>query len=78
MRAGVAEDFPEIALIPDDGMRARAEEAWSYALGCSKFHRMTDIPPEGNPGAPMLREGTQADHLRGVGRTAKVIAEQFA
>jgi 23S rRNA maturation-related 3'-5' exoribonuclease YhaM len=78
MRAGIAEDFPEIALIPDDGMRARAVEAWSYALCCSEFHRMTAIPPKGNPGAPVLRQGTQADHLRGVGRTAKVTAEQFA
>lgn len=77
-RTAVVEDFPEIALIPDAGLRAKAVEAWSYALCCSDFGRITDIPPEGNPGAPVLRQGTQADHLRGVVRYAKAIGEEFA
>jgi 23S rRNA maturation-related 3'-5' exoribonuclease YhaM len=33
--------------------------------------------PEGDPGAPVLRRGTQADHLRGVVRTAKAIGDEF-
>jgi 23S rRNA maturation-related 3'-5' exoribonuclease YhaM len=78
VRAAVVEDFPEVALIPDEILRAKAVEAWSHALCCSDFKRITDIPPEGNPGAPVLKTGTQADHLRGVVRYAKVIAEEFA
>jgi 23S rRNA maturation-related 3'-5' exoribonuclease YhaM len=77
-RADVVEDFPEVALIPNDVLRARAVEAWSYALCCSDFQRITDLPPEGNPGAPVLARGTQADHVRGVVRLTKVIAEEFA
>jgi 23S rRNA maturation-related 3'-5' exoribonuclease YhaM len=77
-RAGVVADFPEIALIPDETLRAKAVEAWSFSLCCSDFTRITEIPPEGNPGAPVLRRGTQADHLRGVVRYAKAIAEEFA
>jgi 23S rRNA maturation-related 3'-5' exoribonuclease YhaM len=77
-RTNVAEDFPEIALIPNDSLRARSVEAWSYALCCSDFLRITDLPPEGNPGAPVLRRGTQADHVRGVVRLTKLIAEEFA
>lgn len=77
-RANVVEDFPEVALIPNEVIRARAVEAWGYSLCCSDFQRITDIPPEGNPGAPVLCQGTQADHVRGVVRLTKVIAEEFA
>jgi 23S rRNA maturation-related 3'-5' exoribonuclease YhaM len=76
-RTHVIEDFPEIMLIPDGSLRTRAVEAWSYALCCSDFQRITDIPPEGNPGAPVLCQGTQADHVRGVVRLTKAIAEEF-
>jgi putative nucleotidyltransferase with HDIG domain len=76
-RAWVNEDFPEIALVPDETMRACVVEAWSYSLCCSDFQRITDIPPEGNPGAPVLVRGTQADHVRGVVRLAKAMAEEF-
>jgi 23S rRNA maturation-related 3'-5' exoribonuclease YhaM len=78
VRAAVLEDFPEIAWIPDAGLRAKAVEAWGYALCCSDFNRITDIPPEGNPGAPVLRRGTQADHVRGVVRYTKAIAEEVS
>jgi 23S rRNA maturation-related 3'-5' exoribonuclease YhaM len=73
----VMEDFPEISLIPEPDIRNKAVEAWSYSLCCSDFERITDIPPEGNPGAPVLRRGTQADHLRGVVRYAKAIGVEF-
>jgi hypothetical protein len=53
-RAGVVEDFPEIELLPDKDLGSRCVEAWSYALCCSDFRRIKDIPPEGNPGAPVL------------------------
>ena len=76
-RAAVREDFPEIALIADKTLRMQVVEAWSYVLCCSDFRRIIDLPPEGNPGAPMLRQGTQADHVRGVVRLAKAMAEEF-
>jgi 23S rRNA maturation-related 3'-5' exoribonuclease YhaM len=78
VRDSVIEDFPEIALIADETLRALSVEAWSYALCCSDFARITEIPPEGNPGAPVLRAGTQADHLRGVVCLAKAIGTEFA
>ncbi|MDE1995636.1 MAG: HD domain-containing protein [Rhizobiaceae bacterium] len=77
-RQAVSEDFPEISSIPDETLRSKVIEAWSYALCCSGFQRITDIPPEGNPGAPVLRSGTQADHVRGVFRYAEAIAREFA
>jgi 23S rRNA maturation-related 3'-5' exoribonuclease YhaM len=76
-RANVVKDFPEVALIPDEVIRARAVEAWSYALCCSDFQRIADIPPWGNPGGPVLSEGTQTDHVRGVVRMTKAIADEF-
>jgi 23S rRNA maturation-related 3'-5' exoribonuclease YhaM len=76
-RAGVLGDFPEILKIDDIEMREGVVEAWSHALCCSDFERITDIPPEGNPGSPILKTGTQADHVRGVFRYAQVIAREF-
>jgi putative nucleotidyltransferase with HDIG domain len=52
-------------------------EAWAYALAESSFGRITDLPPEGNPGTFLLKRGTQADHLRGVTRIAVSIADEF-
>jgi len=77
VRESVVVAFPEISLIPDADLRARAIEAWSYSLCCSDFERITSIPPEGNPGSPVLRSGTQADHVRGVVRYTSVIAREF-
>lgn len=76
-RQQVLEDFPEIAMVPDEALRAKVVEAWAYALACSDFSRIAEIPPEGNPGSPVLHKGTQADHLRGVFRYAKAIAAEF-
>jgi 23S rRNA maturation-related 3'-5' exoribonuclease YhaM len=77
MRLHIMEDFPEIAEIPDEDLRGKVVEAWAYALSCSDFTRISEIPPDGNPGAPVLWQGTQADHLRGVFRYAKAIAAEF-
>jgi 23S rRNA maturation-related 3'-5' exoribonuclease YhaM len=76
-RRMVIEDFPEISLIPDDDLRTRTIEAWAYSLSCSSFERLSHIPPHGNPGLPVLRSGTQADHVRGVFRYAKAVALEF-
>jgi 23S rRNA maturation-related 3'-5' exoribonuclease YhaM len=76
-RQGVLEDFPEISQIENAEIRTGVIEAWSHALCCSDFERITDIPPEGNPGLPILMTGTQADHVRGVFRYAIAIAREF-
>ncbi len=76
-RLWVTDDFPEISSIRDEDLRERVVEAWSYALCCSDFARITDMPPDGNPGSPVLKVGTQADHLRGVFRYARLIAQDF-
>lgn len=76
-RADVLAEFPEITLIPDENLRLKSLEAWAYALACSDFRRISDIPPEGNPGLPVMRAGTQTDHVRGVVRYTRAIAEEF-
>ncbi|MCW1411320.1 HD domain-containing protein [Rhizobium sp. 1AS11] len=73
----VLEDFPEIAEIPDPELRTKTIEAWTYSLCCSGFERLSDIPPHGNPGSPVLKRGTQAVHVRGVFRYANAIAREF-
>lgn len=77
LRQTVVEDLPEIAWIENDDLRAKVIEAWAYALAESSFARITDLPAEGNPGIFLLKRGTQADHLRGVTRTATAIADEF-
>ncbi len=77
MRQSVTDDLPEIADIKDPDLRKGAVEAWVYALACSDFARIADIPPEGNPGLSVLKRGTQADHLRGVAHLSIAIMEEF-
>jgi 23S rRNA maturation-related 3'-5' exoribonuclease YhaM len=76
-RRHVLEDFPEIGQIDDVDIRTKVVEAWSISLCCSDFERIADIPPHGNPGSPVLIQGTQADHVRGVFRYAVAIAREF-
>jgi 23S rRNA maturation-related 3'-5' exoribonuclease YhaM len=64
-------------MISDKTLREKVIEAWSYSLCCSDFTRITEIPPDGNPGSPTLISGTQADHLRGVLRLALKMADEF-
>ncbi|MDM9628014.1 HD domain-containing protein [Rhizobium sp. S152] len=71
-------DFPEIDLIGDPELRKLSIEAWCFALSCSDFRRIIDIPPEGNPGQTRLQVGTQADHLRGVVRLSAALAKEFS
>jgi 23S rRNA maturation-related 3'-5' exoribonuclease YhaM len=76
-RQNIMVDFPEIAMVPDAALREKVVDAWAYALCCSDFTRIAEIPPDGNPGAPVLRHGTQADHLRGVFRYTRAIGLEF-
>jgi len=78
LRQSVMEDLPELADIGDAALRAKAVEAWAFALAHSSFGRISDIPPGGNPGMNVLKRGSQADHLRGVARLALAIADEFA
>jgi putative nucleotidyltransferase with HDIG domain len=77
LRHSIVQDLPEITDIADPALRQGAIEAWAYALACSDFGRVADIPPEGNPGMSVLKRGTQADHLRGVAHLALRIMEEF-
>lgn len=77
LRKTVVEDLPEIEQIEDIELRRKAIEAWAVSLAYSSFGRISDIPPEGNPGQSTLKRGTQADHLRGVTHLALAIADEF-
>jgi len=59
-------------------MRTKSIEAWAYSLAGSSFHRISDIPGEGNPGVMSLVRGSQADHLRGVAHLALATVKEFA
>ncbi len=75
LRKRVRESLPEIEQIKDPELRERAVEAWALALSQSEFERIEDIRPSGNPDSPALKQGTQADHLRGVARLALAMAD---
>jgi putative nucleotidyltransferase with HDIG domain len=77
LRQTVREDLPEIAWIKSTELQALVVEAWAFALAESSFGRITDLPGEANPGAFLLKRGSQADHLRGVTRIATSIADEF-
>ncbi len=77
LRQTMVEDLPEIAQIQNEDLRRKAVEAWAFSLAHSSFGRISDIPPEGNPGQSTLKRGTQADHLRGVTHLALSIADEF-
>ncbi len=77
LRQTVVEDLPEINEIQNPDLRRKAIEAWAFSLAHSSFGRISDIPPEGNPGQSTLKRGTQADHLRGVTHLALAIADEF-
>jgi putative nucleotidyltransferase with HDIG domain len=77
LRSKVREELPEIEEITDPKLREKVVEAWATALDGSSFGAISEIRPSGNPNTPPLREGTQADHLRGVARMAMRIADEL-
>jgi putative nucleotidyltransferase with HDIG domain len=77
LRRSIVEDLPEIAQISDHTLREKAIDAWAYSLTRSNFHRIIDLPAEGNPGQSALIRGTQADHLRGVVHLSVKFVEEF-
>jgi putative nucleotidyltransferase with HDIG domain len=70
IRVGVHESLPEIAQIQDEGLREKVVEVHSRALAETRFKRIEDIPASGVPDSPLMKQGTQADHYRGVATMA--------
>ena len=77
LRRGVVESLPEAGLIQDQDLRGRVYDAWALSLATSGFERIEDIPASGNPDTPLMKAGTQADHLRSVARLAMAIAKEM-
>ncbi len=75
LREGVRTSLPEVAEIRDPVLRDKVVEAWALALSQTEFARIEDMPGTGVPGGAGLKQGTQADHIRGVACMAVALAE---
>ena len=75
LRAGVCNSLPEGDEIKDADLRGKVIEAWAYSLSQTEFTSIDQIKASGNPDTPPLKNGTQADHIRGVARIAHGIAD---
>ncbi len=78
IRDGVIQALPEAKQIKNQEIREKVYDAWAVSLATSGYKKIEDIPASGNPGTPVMRTGTQADHLRSVARLAAVIAKELA
>lgn len=72
---GVRESLPEVAEIRDEELREKVVQAWALSLSKNGFRRIEEIRASGNPDTPAIKNGTQADHLRGVAYVAQAIAD---
>ena len=77
-KEGVLASLPEIGDIADAELRDQVTNAWAMALAETEYERIEDIRPSGDPETPPLKNGTQADHIRGVAITARAIVESIA
>jgi putative nucleotidyltransferase with HDIG domain len=75
LRASVRESLPEIAEIRDPALRDKVVEAWAVALSETEYERIEDVPGTGGPRSAGLRNGSQAEHLRGTARIALGMAD---
>ena len=75
LRAGVRASLPEVDEIQDATLRDKVIAAWALSLSQSEFTRIEQIRASGNPTSPPLKNGTQANHLRGVARMAVALAD---
>ncbi|MCY4410884.1 MAG: HD domain-containing protein [Caldilineaceae bacterium] len=75
LRQGVCESLPEINKIKNEELRSQVIEAWAFALSQTEFTRIDQIKGSGVPDSPGLKDGTQAEHLRGVARMAQGLAD---
>lgn len=77
LRRQIKNELPEIEQIVDSQLRLLTTEAWAYAIACSSFTSIRQIPPAGSPGYQEVVKGDQTDHLRGVTRLALGIAQEM-
>ena len=77
IRGGVIETLPEAKEIRNKKLREHVYDAWAMSLATSRFTKIEDIPPSGNPNSPPMKTGTQADHLRSVARLSVAIAKEL-
>ncbi len=75
LRQGVVENLPEVNEIRDEELRRLVIEAWAFALSQTEFTRIDQMRGSGVPDSPALKDGTQAEHLRGVARMAHGLAD---
>lgn len=75
LRAGVQRSLPEVDDIQDPELRAKVVEAWAFALSQTEFTAIEQLRASGGPTSPPMKQGTQADHLRGVARMAVALAD---
>lgn len=75
LRQGVCQNLPEVNEIKDEALREKVIEAWAFALSQTEFTRIDQIKGSGVPDSPALKDGTQAEHLRGVARMAQGLAD---
>ncbi len=78
IRDGVIQALPEAKQIKNQEIREKVYDAWAVSLATSGYKKIEDIPASGNPGTPVMKTGTQADHLRSVARLSAAIAKELA
>jgi putative nucleotidyltransferase with HDIG domain len=77
IREGVINSLPEANNIRNKDLREKVYDAWTIALQQTNFKLIDDIPASGDPDAPVMKSGTQADHLRIVANIAVAIAQEL-
>jgi putative nucleotidyltransferase with HDIG domain len=75
LRTGVRKSFPEIGEIRDAALKDKVVEAWAYALSQTEFTSVEEIRASGGPATPVMKRGSQAEHIRGVTRMALAMAD---
>jgi putative nucleotidyltransferase with HDIG domain len=73
LRKGAIASLPEGTKIRDADLRERLYDAWAFGLSKSSFKRIEQLRGSGHPTTPKMKQGTQADHLRGVGRLSQIV-----
>jgi putative nucleotidyltransferase with HDIG domain len=77
LRKGAIQSLPEGQKIKDADLRERLYDAWAFGLSKTSFKRIEELRGSGHPTTPRLKQGTQADHLRGVGRLAEIVGNEM-
>jgi putative nucleotidyltransferase with HDIG domain len=73
LRKGAIQSLPEGQKIKDADLRERLYDAWAFGLSKTSFKRIEQLRGSGHPTTPRLKQGTQADHLRGTARLAEIV-----